>query len=379
MLRKRYTYQDVKNIVEEVGYELISKEKEVVNDKGFVLTTTHIKVWCKNPNHEPYKVIFNKFKGYNGQKPIKCKQCLADKLRTSLEDVKKIFKQEGYELLSEYKTNNTPLVLKCPNGHITDTMTLSRFKQGSRCRECGIINTHNKQRHTYKYVKEYIESFNYKLLSKEYINARKSIIVQCPYGHEPYSVRFDNFKNGYRCPICGNISSGEKQKHSYEYIKEYVENKGYNLLSKTYEESRKKIKLLCPNNHEWNVTFDNFQQGNRCPYCNESKGERKIMNWLERNNIKYIYNQGYFKDLLTENNKPLRPDFIIEDKKIWIEYDGEQHCQYGCFGNNLLDLMNIQYRDKIKNNYAKENQWRLIRISYWDYDNIEKILKELFK
>ena len=35
-------------------------------------------------------------------------------------------------------------------------------------------------------------------------------------------------------------------------------------------------------------------------------------------------------------------------------------------------------KDKIKDEYAKEHDWKLIRIPYWEYDNIENILiKEL--
>ena len=31
----------------------------------------------------------------------------------------------------------------------------------------------------------------------------------------------------------------------------------------------------------------------------------------------------------------------------------------------------------MKNEYAKENNWNLIRIPYWEYDDIENILNEI--
>ena len=376
MARIKYTYQDVKKIVEDAGYSLLSKEEDIINNKGFVLTSTKILVKCPNPNHKSYEAEFNKFKGYGKQHPTRCKKCLADELRISYEDVKKYFEEEGYVLLSLiYVNSKEPLEVICPRGHFTNTLSFSNFKTGNRCKKCAIIDTHNEQRHSYDYVKEYIESFGYTLLSTEYESAKKLLLVQCDKKHKPYDVSFDNFKTGYRCPKCGIVSSSEKNKHSYEYVKNYLDNDGYKLLSETYEGSREKIKILCPNNHEWDVTFDNFQQGNRCPYCNESKGERKIMNWLNKNDVKYIFNQGIFKDLLTKNNKPLRPDFILPDYKIWIEYDGEQHYHLGCFSNTLLDLMNLKYRDDLKDKYAKRNGWKLIRIPYWDFDNIEEILE----
>lgn len=41
-------------------------------------------------------------------------------------------------------------------------------------------------------------------------------------------------------------------------------------------------------------------------------------------------------------------------------------------------LKSTQSRDKIKTNYCKEHSIKLIRIPYWEFDNIEEILnKEL--
>ena len=44
----------------------------------------------------------------------------------------------------------------------------------------------------------------------------------------------------------------------------------------------------------------------------------------------------------------------------------------------LLDLMNLKHRDSIKTRYCKDNNIKLIRIPYWEFNDIEKILiKEL--
>ena len=45
---------------------------------------------------------------------------------------------------------------------------------------------------------------------------------------------------------------------------------------------------------------------------------------------------------------------------------------------DLLELMNLRRKDKIKTNYCYEYNIKLIRIPYWEFNNIEKILmKEL--
>ena len=57
-----------------------------------------------------------------------------------------------------------------------------------------------------------------------------------------------------------------------------------------------------------------------------------------------------------------------------IEYDGEQHYKaIDCWGGEKA-LKRCQKRDEIKNKYCKKNGITLIRIPYWDFENIETIL-----
>ena len=41
------------------------------------------------------------------------------------------------------------------------------------------------------------------------------------------------------------------------------------------------------------------------------------------------------------------------------------------------DLIKQQKYDKRKDEYAKKHGWKLIRIPYWEFDNIEKILEKI--
>ena len=75
---------------------------------------------------------------------------------------------------------------------------------------------------------------------------------------------------------------------------------------------------------------------------------------------------------------PLRYDFsILKNNKViaLIEYDGEFHYGKARKGKRLLENL---INDNIKSEYAKNNKIKLIRIPYWEFDNIGKILmKEL--
>ena len=179
------------------------------------------------------------------------------------QEVKEYIENEGYELLSEeYKGNKIPLVVKCPNGHIINTLTFDNFKnKGKRCKYCRKQQVAKLYRKSYEEVKEYIESFGYKLLSDEYINANEYITIQPPCGHESYDVTFNAFKNqGQRCPKCANEHRNDNRKATYEQVKEEIEKENYKLLSSEYIDSKQNLLIECPKGHQYEANFGNFQQ-----------------------------------------------------------------------------------------------------------------------
>lgn len=112
-----------------------------------------------------------------------------------------------------------------------------------------------------------------------------------------------------------------------------------------------------------------------CGCFHRSIGATKILNCLTDNNINFI-EEYTFIDLPKS-----RFDFaIIENKQVvrLVEFDGEQH-----FKNiekwGGLELQ--QKRDNIKNKYALENNIPLVRIPYWERDNItlEMILGSIYE
>ena len=62
-----------------------------------------------------------------------------------------------------------------------------------------------------------------------------------------------------------------------------------------------------------------------------------------------------------------------------MAYDGQQHFKpvnfNGSQDGGLSSFIETQKRDEIKNRYCKDNNIKLIRIPYWDYENIEKTLQ----
>ena len=102
-----------------------------------------------------------------------------------------------------------------------------------------------------------------------------------------------------------------------------------------------------------------------CGCINYSIGEQNIELLLKENNISYI-KEFKFNDLGL-----YRFDFYLPEYHRLIEFDGKQHFQEcgGSWDKND-NLKKRQERDKIKNQYALDNNIDLIRIPYWERDNI---------
>lgn len=114
----------------------------------------------------------------------------------------------------------------------------------------------------------------------------------------------------------------------------------------------------------------------------QSKGEYLIEQYLKNKNIKY-QKEYIFQNLKTDKNGFLRFDFAIFDKEqlyCLIEFDGKQH--YEATDNyrfNKEYLLNIQNNDNLKNNYCKEHNLKLYRISYQQIDFINTLLEKYIK
>ena len=127
---------------------------------------------------------------------------------------------------------------------------------------------------------------------------------------------------------------------------------------------------LCDCGNTKEVSSNSLQRGGvqSCGCIKTSIGETNIKQILDDNKINYLKEYS-FSDL--KNKKVLRFDFaIIENEQVirLIEFDGIQHFQeQEYFTHNLTET---QKNDNIKNEYCKANNIPLVRIPYWERDNI---------
>lgn len=238
MPRKK-SFEEIKSYIESnVGYFLLSKK--------YVNGST--KLYIKCPKGHEFRMSWNNFKhGYrcqickNGLLWYYCSQGENDKAYQYVKE--KIESVKGYFLVSQvYSGNKKKLEIKCPKGHIFEMTSNEFINHKRRCPICSRswLNyyTSNKMYdEALKYVRKKIEKQGYELLTEEYRTNRKKLKLKCPRGHE-FLMSYDQFQGGRNCPVC---SQGElwyyfhhDKEKAYQYVKDFIESKGYHLLSKTY-------------------------------------------------------------------------------------------------------------------------------------------------
>lgn len=180
-----------------------------------------------------------------------------------------------------------------------------------------------------------------------------------------------------------NYSLFKGNNYSLHNLRRYCElyRPDYEVISDTYIGYRNKHKfshngsgLPEGESREFEMSIGNFVASHcKHPRLSKSNMETICEHLLLKYNVPFE-TQKTFPDCVYK--KRLKFDFYIElnDERICIETDGEQHDRpikyFG--GQKTFELQQI--KDKIKDEYCKNNNIRLIRIPANKFKNIESIL-----
>jgi len=112
-----------------------------------------------------------------------------------------------------------------------------------------------------------------------------------------------------------------------------------------------------------------------------SAGEFQVMKTLDAMGIIYTYNSSYE----LKSKGWLRWDFRIDtreapgftrDNMLFIEYNGQQHYDaVSCWGGEEA-FVKIQDRDKLKDDYCKDNEFDILWIHYDDFAKIDELVTD---
>jgi Zn ribbon nucleic-acid-binding protein len=369
-------FNEVKRFVKENNCELVSSE--YVNSR----TKMTFKCLCGNT----FETNFHEFNTGNKRR---CNECSGryqgDNGRKSTEEFKKeiwSLVRNEYELLSNYINSKVHVDMKHNKCGTMYKVTPNNFLKGWRCPECARLNRIKLLTNTdVGFKKTVFDKVGTQYTVKgTYVDSQTKILIKHNKCGNEYMARPAEFYRGKRCPICSKLVAAKKitktpEKFEVE-VKELVGDE-YIIIDK-YIISSKKVTLRHKKcGYEWKVLPNGFLGGQRCPLCNESKGETAILNYFKSHHVNF---ERQYKILECANIKPLPFDFAIlsdnNEVEFLIEYDGEQHYEAIEHFGGKRGFEQRKINDCIKDTYCLTNGIELIRIPYWEFSNIEDILEK---
>lgn len=301
-----------------------------------------------------------------------CKRKKANqKLITSLEkfliQLKEIW-GDKIEYIEGYIKMSTKCKFRCTTcGHIWET-TPSSLLQYHGCPKCGYKIVSNK-------LKTSLEDFLQKLKEIwngliEYIEGYESFSKKCKFrctvcGHEWYATPDKIINQRKGCYECWKVKmSKEKIIPLDEFLRRLKEVWGNDIIYISgYKNMNTKCLVKCTIcGFCWEVIPYNLLNLSGCPSCTKKCMEKPIMDLLTKKGIIPKHDLGFEGSNYKGSKSPLRPDFLIEDKKgtkLCIECDGRQHFE-PIFGEK--ELKHQKELDEHKNKILKENGYIVLRI-----------------
>jgi very-short-patch-repair endonuclease len=336
----------------------------------------HVKIKCKAKGH-----VFEQ----TPKTHLRCKGCPICKGGKSLtteqiiEKCKAVHGDKFDYSLTEFINHRKKIKIICLKHGVIEVTIDYHLKSKTGCYKCGNEQTALKlKKTTQEFIKQASEIHKNKYLytKTNYINNASKIIIICPI-HGDFEQVVSSHLMGNGCPKCADILNGLKKRKTTEQfiedsIKIFGDRYGYDKVEYTTGDSE--VLIFCKkHNYYFKIIPYYFLSGSGCPKCTESKGERKISDFLDKNKIEYKSQKSFNE---CKNIAKLLFDFYIKDKNLLIEYDGELHFkEIEAFGGKKA-LENTKKRDAIKTKFAKDNGIKLLRIKYTEFKNIEDILRK---
>jgi hypothetical protein len=247
------------------------------------------------------------------------------------------------------------------------------FKQG--CPECKV----NKQLTTNEFIKKskliHGDKYDYSLVN--YKNMYTKVDLICKMHGIFKSIPKEHIYKKCGCSLCnlGYLKNNNISNVDFIEKAKLIHGDKYDYSKTEYKNSRSKVIITCKKHGNFTQKPESHLRGRGCPNCKQSHGEQEIEKYLITTNIlfekQYIFNNC--KNILV-----LHFDFYIPKYNCCIEYDGIQHFKPIKYFGGIISFKETVTHDKIKNEYCKNNNIHLIRISYKENVN-DKLNYELTK
>jgi hypothetical protein len=356
---KKYTTLEFITKVNEIHKNKYSYEKSV-----YINNTTELIITCKT--HGDFE-----------QRPTDhlqgcgCPYCAGNIKKTNekfAQEANIIHNNKFDYSLVNYESNHENIIIICPTHGIFHQLPKHHLN-GEGCPECAYDNFRmTKKEFINRSFEKNGDVFDYSLV----VFKKNSDLVTliCKKHKYEFKRTVSNILEGVNCPLCsGRVNNTEE----LIYKCNIVHNNKYSYLKTIYKNTNEIIIVTCKEHGDFEVTPKYHIQGRGCLKCLESKNVYNISKYLDDNNIKYV-KEYKFNDCKYIN--VLRFDFFLPDYNCCIEYDGQQHFRASKRFGGEENLKIVKIRDSIKDEYCKNNNIKLIRISYLDniYEKLNLII-----
>lgn len=273
-----------------------------------------------------------------------------------------------------YQGSKHPILISCIKCGGTHLRSLDDIlhRKTYMCRDCvSKMGSLNGLKHNASDVESMAKKMGYKILSP-YINNETKMLCINPDGYFVYAKSTFFTTQNKSSPIVFSTVHNESN-----YIKNInhwfsLHNISCEALYYTKEKDvyggRPKIYCKCKCGNIFYNNINALMDGSHvCGECGGkmSKISRMVALWLSQHDIKYELEKS-FNDLYGDKYL-LKFDFYLPQYNICIEVDGKQHDEIVNFGNDTYNIALLKFQkgqkyDKLKNQYCKDNNIKLLRI-----------------
>lgn len=275
-----------------------------------------------------------------------------------------------------YVNSGAKVIIQCPLHGQFLQIPDNHIHRKSGCPKCKAESTHlrcNKGVDKFVLESKKIHDNKYDYHKVNYVNAHTKVEILC-LKHGSFFQSPNQHLMGNGCPKCATNT-----KTTEEFIREanIVHEGLYEYIGVSYIDLVTKIPIKCKVHGTFYQIPNAHLKGQGCPKCKKSKGEVAISKFLEQHNIIYESPKTFYTCINPKTGWNLYYDFYLSNKNILIEFDGYQHyLPYYRDKHNLDSLKMRKYRDRLKNIWAKENGYILVRIPYTSIKKIPEILEK---